>query len=77
MWMKLGVYFLTKIKENMRQDEKHLNLGEKKCAFGQKNVHSGEKYVHSAEKSVHLGEYFKLYLSKRALRGDFYIRKNR
>ena len=44
---------------------------------GEKNVHSGEKFMHSAEKRVHLGEYFELYFSKRALRGDFYIRKNR
>ena len=36
MWMKLGVYFLTKIKENMRQDEKHLNLGEKNVLSGKK-----------------------------------------
>ena len=73
--MKLEVYYLKKIKENMHWDEKHLHFGEKTCFRAKKNVHSGKKYVHSAEKSVHLGEYFKLYLSKRALRGDFYIRK--
>ena len=56
---------------------KTLALGRKNVHSGEKNVHSGEKYMHSAEKSVHLGEYFKLYFSKRALRGDFYIRKNR
>ena len=46
------------------------------CTRAKKNIHSSQKYMHSAEKSVHLGEYFKLYFSKRALRGDFYIRKN-
>ena len=53
------------------------SLGRKNVHSGEKNMHSAEKNVHSAEKSVHLGEFFKLYFSKRALRGDFYIRKNR
>ena len=54
-----------------------MDKGEKNAHSGENNVHLGEKYVHSAEKGVHLGEYFKIYFSKRALRGDFYIRKNR
>ena len=54
-----------------------MHLGEKNLLSGDENVQLGEKHVQPAEKSVHLGEYFKLYLSKRALRGDFYIRKNR
>ena len=75
--MKLAVYFLTKVKENMHYGEKHLHLGEKTCIRAKNYVHSSEKYMHSAEKSVHLGEYYKFCFSKRALRGDFYIRKNR
>ena len=69
--------FFNKYKGKHELRRKTLAPGRKNVHSGEKNVHSSEKYVHSAEKSVHLGEYFKLYFSKRALRGDFYIRINR
>ena len=74
---KISSVFSNKKSGKHALGRKTLVLRRKNVHSGEKNVHSGEKYVHSAEKSVHLGEYFKLYFSKRALRGDFYIRKNR
>ena len=35
------------------------------------------KFRKNLEKSVHLDEFLKTFISKRALRGDFYIGKNR
>ena len=48
--------------------------------FENKGGNFGILYVESRkylEKNVHLDEFFKIPISKRALRGDFYIGKNR
>ena len=74
---EISSVFFNKYEGKHALGRKILALRRKNVHSGEKNVHSGEKYVHSDEKSLHLGEYFKLYFSKRALGGDFYIRKNR
>ena len=66
-----SVFFNKKIRKTCTRAKNTCTRAKIMCIRAKK----GEKYVHLAEKSMHLGKYFKLYFSKCALRGDFYIRK--